>query len=247
MGMSTDMLAGKAQGITTSKKLDYAARKASSKKDGKKNTGKKKKYPYNPREISGELLRASKVSGAAIVTVKAREKVADLEKALSSGAYDEASVQRALVHAKKMVECSEMKEHHLREEDQMKVRHQRERQSKEVQKKASIKQRIALKEQQLKQKAALEESHNVLREKTRRQELGQKKKNNRKEELDKITEAEMEYLKSQLQENSESSFSDMAGVSLELSGSVVEMSELSMSGDMSAAMADVGAAVDVCV
>ena len=163
-----------------------------------------------------------------------------MEQALSSGAYEEASVQRALVHAKKMVECSKMKVHHLREEEQMKVKHQRERQAKEIQKKASVKRRIALKEQQLKQKAALEESHEVLREKSRRQELGQKKRNNRREELEEITKAEMEYLESQVWEGSESSFTDMAGVSLELSGSAVEMSELSMSGD-------VGAAVDVCI
>lgn len=241
MGMSMDMLVREAAGIKTGKKPDYVSGGMSPKKSGKKNnTGKKKKFAYNPREISGELLRASKASGAAVVMVKAREKVAVLEQALSSGAYEEASVQRALVHAKKMVECSKMKVHHLREEEQMKVKHQRERQAKEIQKKASVKRRIALKEQQLKQKAALEESHEVLREKSRRQELGQKKRNNRREELEEITKAEMEYLESQVWEGSESSFTDMAGVSLELSGSAVEMSELSMSGD-------VGAAVDVCI
>ncbi|MCM1257318.1 MAG: hypothetical protein NC307_05655 [Roseburia sp.] len=245
MGMSTDTLA---QGTAAARKLEYASRRISPKKSEKKNSsGKKKKFAYNPREISGELLRTSKASGAAVVMVKAREKVAVLEQALSSGAYDEASVQRALVHAKKMVECSKMKLHHLRDEEQTRVKHQRERQGKDIQKKASLKRRIALKEQQLKQKKTLEESHDMLREKTRRQELGQKKRNHRREELEMITEAEMEYLKSQVQENSGSSFSDMAGVSLELSGSAVEMSELSMPGDTSAAMADVGTAVDVCV
>lgn len=248
MGMSMDMLVREAAGIKTGKKPDYVSGRTSPGKSGKKNsTGKKKKYAYNPREISGELLRASKASGAAAVMVKAREKVAALEQALSSGAYDEASVQRALVHAKKMVECSKMKVHHLREEEQMKVKHQRERQAKEIRKEASVKRRIAMKEQQMKQKAALAESHDVLREKSRHQELGQKKRNNRQEELDKITKAEMEYLESQMRENSEGSFSDMAGVNLELSGFAVEMSEPSVSGDLSAAAAAVGAAVDVSI
>lgn len=248
MGMSMDTSARGTGWAGEAKKWENFAKKISSgKKDNKNKTGKKKNFTYNPREISGELLRASNASGAAVVMVKAREKVAALEQALYSGEYDENSVRRALVHAKKMVDCSKMKVRHLREEEQAAVKHQRERQGKEIQRKSSVKRRIAMKERQLKQRAALEESHDLLWEKSRHQELGQKKRNNRREELEEITKAEMEYLESQLQEGGEGSISDTGRVSLELSGSAVEMSEFFMSGDMSAAAAAVGAAVDVSI
>lgn len=248
MGMSMDTLAQGTLGFTSARKPGYASLKMYAKKSGNKNKpGKKKKYAYNPREISGELLRASKASGAAVVMVKAKEKVAVLEQALSSGVYDEAAVRRALVHAKKMVECSKMKVVHLRQEEQMAVTHQRERQGRDIKRKAVIRRKIAEKEQELKKRKALAESQDVLWEKTRSQELMQKKKNNRREELEKITDAELKYLESQMREESESSFSDFSGVSLELSGGAAEMAEIAMSGDVSGGTAAVGSAVDVSV
>lgn len=248
MGMSMDTLSQGTLGFTAAKKPGCASEKMYGKKSGNHNkAGKKKKYAYNPREISGELLRAAKASGAAVVMVKAKQKVAVLEQALSSGVYEEAAVRRALVHAKKMVECSKMKVVHLRQEEQMAVRHQRERQGRDIKKKAGIQRMIAKKEQELRKRIALEESHDLLWEKTRSQELLQKKKNNRREELEKITDAELKYLESQMREESEGSFSDFSGVSLELSGAAAEMTEIAMSGDVSGGAASVGTAVDVCV
>lgn len=248
MGMSMDTLAQGTLSFTSAKKTGYASGKMYAKKSGSKNkAGKKKKYAYNPREISAQLLRASKASAVSVVMVKAKEKVAALEQALSSGAYEEAAVRRALVHAKKMVECSKMKAVHLREEEQMAVRHQRERQGKDIKKKAGIRRRLAEKELELKKKMALEESQDILWEKTRRQELMQKKKNNRREELEKVTEAELKYLESQMREESESTCSEFSGVSLELSGAAAEMTEISVSQAASGAALPVGAAVDLCV
>ncbi len=248
MGMSMETLAQGGLGFTAAKKPGFSFEKVyGKKKEDKNKAGKKKKYAYNPREISGELLRASKASSAAVVMVKAKEKVAVLEQALSSGAYEEADVRRALVHAKKMVECSKMKVLHLKEEEQMAVKHQRERQGRDIKKKAGIQRKLARKEQELRQKIALEESHDVLWEKTRRQELMQKKKNNRREELEKITDAELKYLESQMREEGGDSFSDFSGVSVELSGGTMEMGEIAMSGDASGFAVPVGTAVDVCV
>ncbi len=75
----------------------------------------------------------------------------------------------------------------------------------------------------------------------------QKKKNNRREELEKITDAELKYLESQMREGGGDSFSDFSGVSVELSGGTMEMGEIAMSGDASGFAVPVGTAVDVCV
>ena len=75
MGMSMETLAQGGLGFTAAKKPGFSFEKVyGKKKEDKNKAGKKKKYAYNPREISGELLRASKASSAAVVMVKAMQK-----------------------------------------------------------------------------------------------------------------------------------------------------------------------------
>lgn len=77
---------------------------------------------YNPKEISSQILRAKKTVGAARVLSRARAKLAMLKKAQATGEYDSAELENAIAHAKRMVECADMKVNNLREEDRLRKR-----------------------------------------------------------------------------------------------------------------------------
>lgn len=82
----------------------------------------KKALSYNPKEISSQILRARKTVGATQVLSRARAKLAMLKKAQSTGEYDSAELENAIAHAKRMVECADMKVNNLREEDRLRKR-----------------------------------------------------------------------------------------------------------------------------
>ena len=82
----------------------------------------KKALSYNPKEISSQILRAKKTVGAARVLSRARAKLAMLKKAQATGEYDSAELENAIAHAKRMVECADMKVNNLREEDRLRKR-----------------------------------------------------------------------------------------------------------------------------
>lgn len=82
----------------------------------------KKSLSYNPKEISSQILRAKKTVGAVRVLSRARAKLAMLKKAQSTGEYDSAELENAIAHAKRMVECADMKVNNLREEDRLRKR-----------------------------------------------------------------------------------------------------------------------------
>ena len=82
----------------------------------------KKSLSYNPKEISSQILRAKKTVGAARVLSRARAKLAMLKKAQATGEYDSAELENAIAHAKRMVECADMKVNNLREEDRLRKR-----------------------------------------------------------------------------------------------------------------------------
>ena len=77
----------------------------------------KKALSYNPKEISSQILRAKKTVGAVRVLSRAM-----LKKAQSTGEYDSAELENAIAHAKRMVECADMKVNNLREEDRLRKR-----------------------------------------------------------------------------------------------------------------------------
>ncbi len=79
----------------------------------------KKSLSYNPKEISSQILRARKTVGASQVLSRARAKLAMLKKAQATGEYDSAELENAIAHAKRMVECADMKVNNLREEDRL--------------------------------------------------------------------------------------------------------------------------------
>lgn len=85
----------------------------------KKTKKKKKNLKYNAREISGQLLRAVKSVSAGQVLIRAKGKVAQLQRCAATGDYDERAMSAALNHAKRMVKASKMKVKHLKSEERI--------------------------------------------------------------------------------------------------------------------------------
>ena len=70
----------------------------------KKSSEKKlKKLQYNCREISTQILMAKTSGIASTVAVRARAKLASLQRKRGVGDYDSTELDHAIIHAKKMV------------------------------------------------------------------------------------------------------------------------------------------------
>ncbi len=216
---------GSAVGTVTSNNTVAAMMRAAREN---KNKRPKKKLNYNPREISSQLIRAGKSRNAGIVLVRAKGKLSALHQALASGQYNDREVRTAIAHARRMVECSRIKVRNLREEEMLKSRNDRDHRNGEQKKRSEVKRRVRKKEQDMKVKMALEENQRVLKEKTQKQILMQKRRMHRNTERGKITEAHMKYLEDQLKENQNEHAQQYDGVSLELSYSASQMSDLKM-------------------
>lgn len=77
----------------------------------------KKQLNYNEREISSQILRASKYRSAAEVYTRARSKFGLLKRCEATGQYKASEMRAALNHAQKMVRCAKMKMIHLKDEE----------------------------------------------------------------------------------------------------------------------------------
>lgn len=162
-------------------------------------TGKstKKSLNYNAKQISSQLIRATKSRTAAAVLTKAKSTVNNLQHCLGTGEYDDSEVQIALAHAKRMVKCAQSKVSNLKQE-----------------------------ENDLKQKMATEEIQQVQKEKSRRQEIIRKRRMHRNEERSNINEADMKYLQNTM-DYKHGGISTAAGAAtVDLSYVGLQMSEL---------------------
>ena len=189
---------------------------------------KKKTLNYNSREISSQLMRASKSRSAGTVLTKAKSKVAMLQRCKGSGQYNDSEVEIAFAHAKRMVKCAQLKMGNLKQEEVLKKTYEREVKCNEQQKKNEIKRRTAQKENEMRQKAAMKEMQLTIREKEFQRELTRKRRMHRDQEHSKIVEAEMKYLQDQMNRNDSSNGSGM-GVSLDISSAAINMNELQLS------------------
>lgn len=188
----------------------------------------KKQLNYNHREISGQLVRAKKAQSAATVLTRAKGKLAVLQRAAGTGQYDSRELANAIAHARRMVRCAQLKVRNLKEEEQEQKAHSREDGAKKQQKQGEIKRRVAQKERQLKQKITLEESQEVLKEKRKRNEMIQKRRMHRNQEQGKINEADMKYIKGQM-ENGNCSYTAVGqGAVLDLSLEAAALAEVQM-------------------
>lgn len=188
----------------------------------------KKALNYNHREISGQLLRAKKAQSAGTVLTRAKSKLANLQRAAGSGQYDSKEVANAIAHARRMVRCAQLKVRNLRQEEQEQKSHQKKSGETEQQKNNEVKRRVSQKERALKNKVMLEEVQEVSQEKRKRNEMVQKRRMHRNQERSKINEADMKYIKAQLQDGKGVSSYSAAGQGavLDLSMEAAAMAEV---------------------
>lgn len=212
--------------VTTGRKSSVAGAFRTTK--SRSSSMRKKNLNYNPREISQQILRASKTIGASQVLVRARGKVGVLERCLATGQYEEREVRTALTHAKRMVKCARMKVNHLKEEEQQKKRNASTDQKRGQQKANEVKRRAATKKQELQRKAQLEmkKLEHAQQVKAREQALQKKRRMHRDKEREKIIDAEMKYLQGDTgneMENQPISSYAYEGVIFEVSAQLMEL------------------------
>lgn len=234
----------------------------------KKNQVKKKKCGYDYRELSGKILRASTPYSAAQAAASASVKVGTLKKMLSSGAYDDNDVKKAIMHAQRMERAAKKRMRNLETEEQ------KERTNDRAQNKEKIKEKAAKKPKKKVYKKLNKETNEVKMEarlsqikknlkaiEADQRRLNRSRKNKRLEEMHDVFKADMDYLYSRLQqmerEQNEAGFScegfntdfntdfggdiSSEGVSLELGGAEIDVP--SMDVPVSAE----GGAVDITV
>lgn len=199
----------------------------------------KKALNYNSREISSQLMRASKSRNAATVLAKAKSKVAMLQRCKGSSQYNDSEVEIALAHAKRMVKCAQLKVGNLRQEEALRKSCERELASSKQQKKNEVKRRVAQKENEMRQKAATEELQQSMKEKECRRELVQKRRIHRNQERSKIAEADIKYLQDQTNRSQGPGAVD-TGVTLDISSAAMSMSELKILETQIEAEAEIG-------
>lgn len=190
----------------------------------------KKQLNYNHREISGQLMRAKKTQGAANVLSRAKRRLAVLQRQAGSGQYDSKEVANAIAHARRMVRCAQLKMRNLKQEEQERRVHDQESGERERQQKNEVKRRVAQKEREIKSKAMIEEMQEVSREKRKRSEMIQKRRMHRNQERAKINEADMKYIKGQMESGRGESVSAACGQGavLDLSMEAAAMAEVQM-------------------
>ena len=160
-GVATSSMQGTVSAGSTRKRSPV------SKKNNSK--AKKKNVNYNPREIRSALLRAKRSQSSGQVLATARGKLANLLKIKGTGQYNETQLSAAIIHARRMVRCAQLKN--------------------------DIKQRVKRKEQNLKQKVKSEKVQQNRKLKRQQQELMQKRRANRDKELGELDKADEEYKK----------------------------------------------------
>lgn len=78
---------------------------------------KKKRLPYNFKEISVRILQSKTSGNARQVLTYARGQAALLRQKLKSGEYDDSELVNAVIHAEKMVRIAKKRMKHLKEEE----------------------------------------------------------------------------------------------------------------------------------
>lgn len=188
----------------------------------------KKQLNYNPREISTAILRAKKSQSAGRVAAQAKSRLSNLMKCKGTGQYNESELNLAIAHAKRMVQCAQMKTQNLRQEEREKKRYENEAKAELRQEKNKAKARAARKERNQEQKNNIEHMQRMQKEKQQKRELIRKKKFHRSQERSKLNEADLDYLKKQLRGLREpySAYAGInAGVTLELSTEAMQLTE----------------------
>lgn len=227
--MASGVASSSIQGTISTRNMQKNTRAS---KKSSQNKGKKKNVNYNPREIRSALSRVKKAQSAGQVLAQAKGKLANLLKAKGTGQFNEAQLAAAIIHARRMVRCAQMKTKNLKQEEQLLKRHSAEAKAEEQQQKNEIKLRVKQKEQNLKQKARMDKSQRIQKQKRQQQELMQKRRVHRNMEHEKMEEADLEYKKNMSNASNCSnegeyaySFASSEGVELHLSEDGIGLTE----------------------
>lgn len=194
-GLSSGAASGMVQMTLSSNRLHSASK---NKIFSKQDRTVKKKLNYNSREMPAALMRASKSQSAGRVAVQAKGRLSSLMRCKGSGEYNDAEVSNAIIHAKRMVQCAQMKVSNLKEEERMQKKYQQAAKAEEQQGKNEVKAKIVRQERQRQQKTGIEQLQMVEKEKSQQRELVQKRKIHRNQEQSKMNDADMAYLKEQI-------------------------------------------------
>lgn len=187
----------------------------------------KKRLNYNMREISSQILRASKAQSASIVLVRAKSKVSSLKRCYGTGQYDDNEVRPALAHAQRMVQVARKKVQNLKEEEREQRRFQQQKAERVMERKREVKAEIAQKKQAKKIAKQIEEMNENRQEKMKRQVMEQKRRMHRSNERGKITEADMKYLYDRAEDRGDKDWEvDLDGVVCSISASAAGLSNL---------------------
>ena len=87
-------------------------------KTEKSGPGKKKRFPYNHKEISAQLMRTKTPTEASLVAARARRRVAQFLRSKKNSEYDEAEIEAALLHAEAMERVALKRKKNLEVEEQ---------------------------------------------------------------------------------------------------------------------------------
>lgn len=232
MKLSSYTASGLATGNLPSMSLSASSLNSTSKvtqRSTGRNKNQKKQLNYNAREMSAAILRAKKSQSAGRVVTQAKTKLSNLMKCKASGQYNDAEINIAIAHAKKMIQCAQMKAQNLRQEERAKKKFENEAKAELRQEKNQEKARAARKERTQEQKNGLARIQRIQRQKSQKRELIRKKKFHRSQEQSKVNEADFNYLKQQmrnLREPYSSGGGASAGVVLDLSLEAAQLTDV---------------------
>lgn len=168
---------------TTSKSLRdiQEARKRAIRLSNQKKAKKKRKKSvnYNAKELSHQLSRATRASGATQVLVRAKGMIEYLQRCAATGNFDEGEIKAAIAHARRMVKCARKKVRNLKNEERMERKEKKTGVSKDIRKDGELKALI-------------------------RRELRKLRQKNRREEQEEISDADMRYLKERIRQQQRS-------------------------------------------
>ena len=207
--------------------------------NAKKNNQKKmpkKQLNYNPREIRNALLLAHDSQSAGRVLVQAKGKLSSLAKWKGSGQFDETQLTNAITHARRMVQCAQMKNRNLTKEEQLQKRYAHQEKMEEQKKRIEIKHQVQQKKMVLEQKQKMAKIQKVQKERQHMEEILRKRRMNRLKERGKMNEADEEYRKNMGRCSDENNpngnydtvYPPVSGVEMELSEEAINMTEQQM-------------------
>lgn len=183
-----------ANGVGQANNLSMVDRQRLARQKKEKAKAKKKNLNYNRREVSAQVLRASKLGMAARALATARTKASSLRRLVGTGQYDENELRIAIAHAESIVKTAKKKLGNLKEEQIKEKRVSREKQANELKKQVK-RQRVRAKRQQIKRELAAQKNQVEQQMKAKEMRLKRLKRRHRGEELADVAKADLKYIK----------------------------------------------------